>query len=131
MVPRITVLLMRFTPDWAAQLHPDALTAACREAGDTTWRDRLLPPVTTRHLCLGQIRPGHTACSHVPHLSGLRFSASASAQARTILPRDPSGLLLTRLCSSVPPRTSDEERWHGPRTVFVAGSAGSMPDTPA
>src|SRR5919109_3399127 len=31
---------------------------------------------------------GNTACSHVPHLSGLRFSASADGQARTELPLD-------------------------------------------
>jgi hypothetical protein len=48
MVPRITAGLRRFNTDGAAQLQPDAITAACQEAGYTTRRDRLLPPVTTR-----------------------------------------------------------------------------------
>jgi len=41
MVPRIIAVLTRFKPDWAVQLQPDALQAACQEAGYTTWRDRL------------------------------------------------------------------------------------------
>jgi Transposase DDE domain len=67
----------------------------------------------------------------VPHLSGLRFSASAYCQARTKLPLDLFGLLLTRLCASVQPHVSDEGRWHGHRTFLVDGSGCSMPDTPA
>src|SRR5262249_47820634 len=91
---------MRFKTDWTAQLQPDAIQAACQEAGYTTWRDRLLPPVTTRHLFLLQIGHGNTACSHVPHLSGLRFSASAYCQARAKLPLYFFDLLLGRLCRS-------------------------------
>jgi hypothetical protein len=111
-------------------LQPDAIQAACQEAGYTSWRDRLLTPVTTIQLFLLQILHGNTACSHLPHLSGLRFSASAYCQARTKLPLDLFGLLLTRLCTSVQPHASEEGRWHGPRTFFVDGSGCSMPDTP-
>jgi hypothetical protein len=74
-------------------LQPEAITGACEEAGYTSWRDRVLTPVTTIQLFLLQILYGNTACTHLPHLSGLRFSASAYCQARTKLPLDLVGLL--------------------------------------
>lgn len=86
MVPSVTTVLQRFKTDWAAQLQPDAIYAACQEVGYTSWRDRLLNPVTTVQLFLLQILHGNTACQHLPHLSGLRFSASAYCQARSKLP---------------------------------------------
>jgi hypothetical protein len=131
MVPSITTVLMRFKTDWAAQWQPDAIKAACQEAGYTSWRDRVLTPVTTIQLFLLQLLHGNTACSHLPHLSGLQVSASAYCQARPKLPLDLFGLLLTRLCTSVQPHVSEEGRWHGHRTFFVDGSGCSMPDTPA
>jgi hypothetical protein len=131
MIPRIAAVLTRFKTDWAAQLHPDAIKAACQEAGYTAWRERVLTPVTTIQLFLLQMLHGNTACSHLPHLSGLRFSASAYCQARSKLPLALFGLLLTRLCASAQSHISDEGRWHGHRTFFVDGSGCSMPDTPA
>ena len=47
MVPRLTAVLTQFKTDWAAPLQPDAMKAACQEAGYTSWRDRVLTPVTT------------------------------------------------------------------------------------
>jgi hypothetical protein len=47
MVPSVTTILQRFTTAWAAQLQPDAIYTAWQEAGYTSWRDRLLNPVTT------------------------------------------------------------------------------------
>jgi hypothetical protein len=70
MVPRITAVLTRLKVDWAAQLQPDAIMAVCQEAGYTSWRDRVLTPVTTIQLFLWQMLHGNTACSHLPHLSG-------------------------------------------------------------
>jgi hypothetical protein len=130
MVPGIIAVLTRFKTDWAVQLQPDAIQAACQEAGYTTWRDRLLTPVSTIQLFLLQILHGNTACSHLPHLSGIRFSASAYCQARAKLPLHLFRLLLTRLCTSVQPHVSDEGRWHGHRTFFVDRSGCSMPNTP-
>jgi hypothetical protein len=86
MVPSVTTVLQGCKTDWAAQLQPDAIHAACPEVGYTLWRDRLLHPVTTVQLFLLQILHGHTACQPLPHVSGLRFSASASCQARSTLP---------------------------------------------
>jgi DDE family transposase len=131
MVASVTAVLSRFKTEWATQLQPEAIIGACEEAGYTSWRDRILTPVTTIQLFLLQILHGNTACSHLPHLSGLRFSASANCQARSKLPLDFFGLLLTRLCTSAQSRISDDGRWHGHRTFLVDGSGCSMPDTPA
>ena len=131
MVASVTAVLSRFKTEWATQLQPEAIIGACEEAGYTFWRDRVLTPVTTIQLFLLQILHGNTACTHLPHLSGIRFSASAYCQARTKLPLDLFGLLLTRLCASVQPHVSDAGRWHGHRTFLVDGSGCSMPDTPA
>jgi hypothetical protein len=93
MVARVTAVLSRFKAEWATQLQPEAIIGACEEVGSTSWRDRVLTPVTTIQLFLLQILHGNTACTHLPHLAGLRFSASASCQARTTLPLDLFGLL--------------------------------------
>ena len=131
MAPSITTILQRFTGEWATLLQPDAILAVCSEIGYTAWRDRVLTPVTTVHLFLLQILHGNTACSHLPHLSGLRFSAAAYCQARARLPLHFFNLLLERFGSAVQRSALDEGRWHGHRTFLVDGSGCSMPDTPA
>src|SRR5215510_11287219 len=131
MVPNITAILQRLTGEWAALLQPEAILAACGEVGYTGWRDRVLTPVTTVPLFLWQILHGNTACSHLPHLSGLRFSAAAYCQARARLPLRFFDLLLERFGRAVQRAALDEERWHGHRTFLVDGSACSMPDMPA
>src|SRR2546430_17456969 len=82
-------------------------------------------------LLLLQMLQGNTACNHLPHLSGLRFSAAASGQARARLPRRFFALLLERFSSAVQRSALDDGRWQGHRTFLVDGSGGSMPDTPA
>ena len=77
MVPNIITILQRFTGEWAMLLQPEAILAVCREIGYMAWRDRVLTPVTTMPLFLWQMLHGHTACRHLPHLSGLRFKAAA------------------------------------------------------
>ena len=131
MVPNITAILQRLTGEWAALLQPDAILAVCGEVGYTGWRDRVLTPVTTMQLFLLQILHGNTACSHLPHLSGLRFSAAAYCQARARLPLRFFALLLERFSSAVQRSALDDGRWHGHRTFLVDGSGCSMPDTPA
>jgi hypothetical protein len=131
MVPNITTILQRFTGEWAMLLQPEAILAVCRELGYTTWRDRVLTPVTTMQLFLLQILHGNTACSHLPHLSGIRFTAAAYCQARARLPLRVFALLLERFSSTVQRSALDEGRWHGHRTFLVDGSGCSMPDTPA
>jgi heme exporter protein D len=131
MVPSIASILQRFTGEWATLLQPDAILAVCGEVGYTGWRDRVLTPVTTVQLFLLQILHGNTACSHLPHLSGLQFTAAAYCQARAKLPLRFFDRLLERFGRAVQHAALDEERWHGHRTFFVDGSACSMPDTPA
>jgi hypothetical protein len=131
MVPSINTILQRFSGEWAALLQPDAILTVCRAMGYTAWRDRVLTPVTTVQLFLLQILHGNTACSQLPHLSGLRFSAAASWQARTRLPLRFFALLLACFGRAVQQSALDDGRWHGHRTFWVDGSGGSMPDTPA
>jgi hypothetical protein len=131
MVPSITTILQRFTGEWATLLQPDAILAVCSEIGYTAWRDRVLTPVTTLQLFLLQILHGHTACSHLPPLSGVRCRAAAYCQARANLPLRLFALLLERVSSAVQRSALDEGRWHGHRTFVVDGSGCSMPDTPA
>jgi hypothetical protein len=86
MLATLTPTLQRLKTEWAAQLQPHAIQAACDAVGSTQWRDRLLNPVVTVQVFLLQILHGNTACRHLPHLSGLRFTASAYCQARAKLP---------------------------------------------
>jgi hypothetical protein len=131
MIPNMTTILRRFTGEWAMLLQPEAILTVCREIGYTAWRDRLLTPVTTTQLFLLQILHGNTACSHLPHLSGLRFTAAAYCQARARLPLRFFDLLLARCSSAVQRSALDEGRWRRHRTFLVDGSGCSMPDTPA
>jgi hypothetical protein len=131
MVPHITASLQRFTGEWAILLPPEAILTVCRESGYTAWRDRVLTPVTTVQLFLLQILHGNTACSHLPHLSGLRFTAAAYGQARAKLPLRLFALLLERFNRAVQRSALDDGRWQGHGTFLVDGSSGSMPDTPA
>ena len=48
----VTAVLKRFKTEGAIQWQPDAITAACEEAGYISWRDRVLTPVTTIQLFL-------------------------------------------------------------------------------
>ena len=78
MVGVVTEALRHIKADLAVLLDAPTILALCREVG-YQWRVRLLDPVTTVYLCILQILHGHTACSHLPHLSGLRFSADLPA----------------------------------------------------
>ena len=129
MVASVTAVLSRFKTEWATKLQPEAIIGACEEAGYTSWRDRILTPVATIQLFLLQMLHGNTACSHLQHLSGLRFSASAYCQARSKLPLALFGVLFTRLCTSAQSRISDDGRWHGHRPFLVDGSGCSMPES--
>jgi hypothetical protein len=101
MVPSLTTILQRFTPEWAALLQPEVILAVCREIGYTGWRDRGFTPVTTIQVFLWQMLHGHTANSHLPHLSGFRYSAAAYCQARDRLPWRLFALLLERVGRAV------------------------------
>lgn len=129
MVLTVTEALKHINADLAHLLDAPAIVAVCREVG-YQWRARLLDPVTTVHLFLLQILHRNTACSHLPHLAGQRFTASAFCQARTRLPLGVLQQLVRRTSVPLEQMTQDEGRWRGHRTFLVDGSSFSMPDTP-
>jgi hypothetical protein len=70
MVASVTAVLSRCTTEWATPWPPEAIIGACEEAGYTSWRHRVLTPVTTIQRLLVQMLHGKTACRHLPHRSG-------------------------------------------------------------
>jgi hypothetical protein len=52
MVASVTAVLSRFKTEWATPWQSAAISGACEEAGYTSWRDRVLTPVTTIQLLL-------------------------------------------------------------------------------
>jgi hypothetical protein len=59
-----------------------------------------------------QILHSSTGCGHLPHLSGLRFTAAAYCQGRARLPLRVFDLLLERFNRAVQRSTVDDGRWH-------------------
>ncbi len=119
MIGTVTAVLKHIKADLAQVLDAPTILALCREAG-YPWRPRLLDPVTTVHLFILQILHGNTACSHLPHLAGQRFTASAFCQARTRLPLVVWQQLLRRTTASLDQTTQDEGRWRGPSPRLIS-----------
>jgi Transposase DDE domain len=104
-----------------------AVEQFCRELG-YRWRDRQLDPWTTLHLFLLQVLQYNTAMTHLPHLSGVRFTASGYCKARRRLPLQLLEKLVDRLASRLD-GPAGPSLWRGHRVQLVDGSAFSMPDT--
>ena len=85
--------------DLAKLLEPESIFSICREAGHK-WRKSRLNPAVLIHLFVMQILSGNTACTHLRHLSGLAFTASAYCQARKRLPLKVSNYWCTACVSS-------------------------------
>ena len=112
----------------AGLLERTHVERVCREL-EYAWRERRLDPYTTLHLFILQIVHQNTAMTHLPHLSGERFSASAYCQARQRLPVE----LISRLVDSFARGIEASEPaalWQGHRLMLIDGSGFSMPDTP-
>ena len=129
MLNSILHALQRIKADVAAHLQPAWIERACRQLG-YRWRERTLGPVVTLHAFLMQVLNGNTACDHVPHLMGKRFTGEAYAQARARLPLALFERLLVAVCRSVKSYRDEAERWCGRRIWLLDGSGCSMPDTP-
>jgi hypothetical protein len=125
----IALVLEEFKGQWKRQLDPQLVQRICAELG-YRWRDRVLTPWTTCTLFLLQILQGNTACTHLPHLAELTFSASAYCQARARLPLAVLRRLVSSLVASFRGIVAEEELWHGHRLWITDGSSFSMPDTP-
>jgi hypothetical protein len=125
----VTILpaLRQVREDLAGLLDRTAVERLCREL-EYVWRDRQLDPFTTLHLFLQQILYNNTAMTHLPHLSGARFTASAYCQARQRLPVELFKRLVECFASGLH-RGDDDPRWHGHRVALVDGTGFSMPDT--
>ena len=83
----VTILpaLRQVREDLVKLLDRSTVERLCDELG-YRWRDRQLDPYTTLHLFILQVLNQNTAMTHLPHLSGERFTASAYCQARKRLP---------------------------------------------
>ncbi len=125
----VTILpaLGQVREDLLSLLDRTSVTQACRELG-YRWRDRQLDPYTTLHLFMLQVLHQNTAMTHLPHLAGERFSASAYCQARQRLPVKLFERLVHSLTQALK-RPGDAGRWHGHRVMLIDGSGFSMPDT--
>jgi len=106
----------------------DVIVALCREL-KYHWRERCLGPVTTIQAFLLQVLHGNTACDHLPHLMGKKFTSEAYCQARSRLLLELFQRLLTAVCGALHGAASD--RWRGHRVWLIDGTTCSMPDTPA
>lgn len=114
--------------DLAGLLERRTVERICRELNHA-WRERQLDPFTTLHLFILQVLHQNTAMTHLRHLSGERFSASAYCQARRRLPL----ALLEQVVNTFTQRLAtpdDAGLWRGYRVVLIDGSGFSMPDTP-
>jgi Transposase DDE domain len=125
----ITDILRRFKQNWTAELAPDAIAEACREAG-MKWYESALSPVVTIQIFFVQILHGNTACEHLTHLTGLSFTAAAYCKARMRIHLEALQLLLARCVAELQHETFGAARWLGHRVFYVDGSSFSMPDTP-
>lgn len=110
------------------RLVPDALLRRLLSDLGRPQRQRTLPAPVTTTLFLQQVLHGNTAITHLRHLSGRDFTASAYCQARSRLPveffRRLSRAVVRRCGAEEPPR-----RWRGLRLVLIDGTTFSMPDT--
>lgn len=129
MPDRIFTILARLRQDLAGCLTADAIENACRSANHP-WRRRALGPVSTVYLFLLQVLHGNTACQHLVHFGGWRFTDSAYCQARKRLPLAVLHALLERTAAVFRAATNDAGRWLGHRVWVIDGSGFSMPDTP-
>lgn len=125
----ITDIVRQFKQNWTGELSGRRIADACRDCG-MSWYDSLLNPVMTIQIFMLQILHGNTALTHMPHLTGLKFTAAAYCDARMRIALRVFELLLHRCVSEVKQTTLDAGRWLGHRVFFTDGSSFSMSDEP-
>src|ERR1700722_11774932 len=111
-------VLRQFKADVAKAVSPQTILKICGYL-HYTWRDRVLDPVTTVHVFLLQILHGNTACTALPRLAGLCFTAGAYCSARMRLPLALFQDLLERVCDALYPEIQNAGRWRGHRTKVI------------
>jgi hypothetical protein len=126
----ISQILCQFKTDVAKVLTVDSIHGICASLG-IGWRQRILDPATTLQVFLLQILHGNTACTALPRLARVTFSAAAYCDARMRLPLVLFEQLLQHICAALFPAIQGIARWRGHRTWLLDGSSFSMPDTSA
>lgn len=126
----VTILpaLGQVREDMAEILDRKFVETVCREIAHH-WRNRQLDPWTTLHLFILQMLNNNTAMTHLPHLSGERFTAPAYCLARQRLPITLLETLVDRFAGRLD-LPAETPLWRGHRVLLVDGSGFSMPDTP-
>lgn len=125
----ITDVIRHFKQNWTRELCPEAIEQACLEQG-MVWRQSTLNPMVTVQVFFLQILYGNTACTHLPRLANLCFTAAAYCKARMRLNLKVLELLLQRSVEQLHKDPFDTSCWLGHRVFFLDGSSFSMPDTP-
>lgn len=110
----ITDVLRRFKQNWTEELSPQAIAQACRDVG-MKWYESALNPVVVIQIFFVQILHGNTACEHLPHLTGLSFTAAAYCQARMRVNLEALHLLLARCVAGLQQETFGAASWLGHR----------------
>ena len=100
MAPMFARIVADFKADVGQALSATAIEQVCEELGHD-YRKRILDRVTTVHAFLTQVLHGNTACSHLPHLTGLDFTAAAYCNARARLPLTLFEALFDRVTESL------------------------------
>jgi hypothetical protein len=126
----IPQIVRQFKADVAKALSADLICRIC-DYLKHVWRERILDPVSTVHVFLLQILHGNIACSALPRLADMAFSAAAYCGARMRLPLALFEDLLARVCDAMFPEVDQTGRWHGHRTWTIDGSSFSMADEEA
>lgn len=126
----VTILpaLGQVREDLVKYLDRSTVERLCDELG-YGWRDRRLDPYATLRLFILQVLNRNTAMTHLPHLAGERFTASAYCQARQRLPLPFFRKVVDAFTRGLR-RVGEVPRWRGHRALLVDGSGFSMPDTP-
>lgn len=125
----VTILpaLRQAREDLVRFLDRSTVEKLCKQVGHR-WRDRHLDPYTTLHLFILQVLNQNTAMTHLPHLSGERFTPAAYCQARRRLPLALFERLVEQFAGALD--DVDDGRWKSHRVWMKDGSTFSMPDTP-
>jgi hypothetical protein len=126
----ITEIVKHFKENWTEELNTENISDACHDCG-MSWIESMLNPVVTIQIFFLQILNGNTACSDMPHLARMAFTAAGYCKARMRIKLQVFQLLLQRCVTSIGQQTRDTGLWFGHRVFMVDGSSFSMADTPA
>ena len=74
-------VVRHFKQNWTEELAPQNMPEACRDCG-MTWIESMLNPIVTVQIFFLQILNGNTACSDMPHLTRMSFTAAGYCKAR-------------------------------------------------